>query len=352
MKVESTSFPLEKSRLTLVGRSRRGDGTSFAIPELKWRFDCGALIEGGGGDPLHIFLTHTHDDHITFLTRFQHKDKPPSIHLPFQAVPFVQAFLRAHQALVDMSLSEESLQSVNNTSSSLCKLCPVTPNEEFKIRQKGGDEYVVIPIEAEHRITCYGYRIYRNRKRLKDEYANLPSHEIGKLQKHGVVGLFEEFRESVLCYIGDTTHHVFEYNPQILQEHDLIVTECSYIDDKDLARAEKTKHTHWQHLKPIVEAYPQTMFVLTHFSLKYSALSLLEFFNNQTRQHQNVHPMLVQREIKQQWWNQNDGVPPECQCFRCQQNRVTDDCFGTIVESISSLFSFSESGYKITNLNK
>ena len=59
-----------------------------------------------------------------------------------------------------MSLSEESLQSVNNTSSSLCKLCPVTPNEEFKIRQKGGDEYVVIPIEAEHRITCYGYSIY------------------------------------------------------------------------------------------------------------------------------------------------------------------------------------------------
>ena len=69
------------------------------------------------------------------------------------------------------------------------------------------------------------------------------------------------------------------------------MTECSIIsqNDKDLAQAEEMKHTHWQHLKPIVEAYPQTMFVLTHFSLKHSALSLLEFFNEEMMQQWNVH---------------------------------------------------------------
>ena len=47
MRASTTSFELGPG-LTLVGRSRAGDGTSFAIPGVKWLFDCGALVHGQG----------------------------------------------------------------------------------------------------------------------------------------------------------------------------------------------------------------------------------------------------------------------------------------------------------------
>ncbi|KAL7578605.1 hypothetical protein ACA910_009756 [Epithemia clementina (nom. ined.)] len=336
--------------LTLVGRSRAGDGTSFAIPQLHWLFDCGALV---GEQPTHIFLTHTHSDHITFLTRFaaqmtnNAKQRPPTIYLPPAALPFVEAFLNAHQALVDLSSfppptvvdaaaatssdDEEIDQKSNHSNSQLSYykfLCPVAPGQEFKLHRRGGDEYAVIPIEADHRIVCNGYSIFRIRKRLKDEYRALPGHEIGRLRKQGVTGLYEEYREPVLCYIGDTTHRVFERHSEILQQHYVIVTECTFIGDnqKDMDRAEETKHSHWKFLKPIVQAHPQTFFVLIHFSLKYSNLTLIEFFNQEMEQAQcfNVHPMLLSQEIADEWSKQQQkqqtspSPPPTCRCFQCQ----------------------------------
>lgn len=335
IRVGSSSFPLFHRRggvlvddhLTLVGRSRAGNGTSFAIPELKWVFDCGALVLGGCSEPVHIFLTHTHADHITFLPHFQNENNPPSIHVPAEALPFIEAFLQAHQALIEMAPTTTG----NQKKKALCHLYPAIPNQEFRVRQRGGVEYVIIPIQAEHRIICNGYSIFRVRKRLKEEYANLPGHEIGKLRKQGTVGLYQECREPVLCYIGDTTHHVFERHLEILQQHFCIVTECSFITEKEIQRADETKHTHWKHLKPIVQAHPQTLFLLIHFSLRHSPLTLLEFFNEQMElgKCHNVHPMLVKQEIAEEWRkrfydnNRESGEsacppPPTCQCFRCK----------------------------------
>eukprot|EP00522_Entomoneis_paludosa_P003353 CAMPEP_0172472772 /NCGR_PEP_ID=MMETSP1065-20121228/68516_1 /TAXON_ID=265537 /ORGANISM="Amphiprora paludosa, Strain CCMP125" /LENGTH=359 /DNA_ID=CAMNT_0013230935 /DNA_START=12 /DNA_END=1091 /DNA_ORIENTATION=- len=317
LKVSSTSVELAPG-LTLVGRSRAGDGTSFAIPELKWTFDCGALVHGQ--DPQHIFLTHTHSDHVTFMPYHFQRGKqrtqtpPPTMYIPEQALPFVQAFLRSHHAMTE--LSNDATAELD-----LSSLQGVAAGQEILI-QRGGNKYTVTPLLAEHRVTCYGYSVSLTKNRLKTEYANLPGPEIGRLRKQNTTELYESFTEPLFCYIGDSTHRVFEQNPQILQQHSVVVTECSFLLDKDVARAEETKHTHWKNLKPIVQANPQTLFMLIHFSLKHSALQWMELFHSvQTKQGlRNVHPMLVEEEVKSQWKRSSPVLT--CQCFRCNTGVV------------------------------
>lgn len=55
-------FPHEIAKLTLIGRSRAADATGFYIPELCFALDAGAVACDQFG--YHIFITHTHTDHV------------------------------------------------------------------------------------------------------------------------------------------------------------------------------------------------------------------------------------------------------------------------------------------------
>jgi ribonuclease Z len=315
MLTKTTSLAVGRNgeRNTLVGRSRAGDGTCFAVPELKWMFDCGALIQGW--KPRVIFLTHTHSDHAHFLTHIKNEENPPLIYLPVEAESFVKAHLIAHQEMTDCMTEEESQQGVKYKVDYILR--PTKPGEEITFRQ-GGTEYVTRTLRMTHRIPCLGYSIFKMRSRLKDEYIGLPGREIGRLRKEGVE-VTVSYEEPLICFMGDTTGAVFSEHPEILKQHKVIVVECSFIYDEDIPRAEKTKHMHWNDLRPHLVAHPETLFVLTHFSLKYSSLSLRRFFREQG--YENVHPMLVQEEVVEEWnkkKNQDSGNAPMCNCGICR----------------------------------
>ena len=323
----SLVLPSASNKYSIRGRSRAGDGTTFVIPELKWMFDCGALIEGKGlRQPSIIWLTHTHSDHILTLAQICHsrrdgnakKKKPLPIYLPAGALPFVRNYLNAYDAMITMGVEDDSEANY--------ELIGVSPNEEINIRQAGKD-FIVRVVECVHRVECVGYSIWEQQHKLKEEYKGLPGKEIGKLKKEGVaIATMEE--NPVLCYLGDTTIGVFDKHPEILNQHSTIVVECSFLDDDNVANARRTKHMHWSDLRPIVDdrKHSKTLFVLTHFSLRYSILSLRNFFIG----HHNVHPMVVQSELLHEWQekrqissdnetNEQMG-PPSCDCFVCTVN--------------------------------
>jgi ribonuclease Z len=60
------------------------------------------------------------------------------------------------------------------------------------------------------------------------------------------------------------------------------VGECTFLHPDHRQTAWDRKHTHWGDLRPIVEANPQTHFVVTHFSLRYSDEEVLDFFRGVT----------------------------------------------------------------------
>ncbi|MEV5571743.1 hypothetical protein AB0L06_16960 [Spirillospora sp. NPDC052269] len=60
------------------------------------------------------------------------------------------------------------------------------------------------------------------------------------------------------------------------------ITECTYLDEDQRERADRVGHTLWSQLRPVVEAHPRTLFVLTHFSLRHSDADVLAFFQRQS----------------------------------------------------------------------
>eukprot|EP00797_Seminavis_robusta_P029852 Sro609_g174980.2 (220) ;mRNA; f:17041-17700 len=196
------------------------------------------------------------------------------------------------------------------------QLIGVTPHQEITIHQGGKDFYVKV-VECVHRVDCLGYSIWERQHKLKEEYRGLPGKEIGALRKSGVE-ITSVVERPLLCYMGDTTAGVFSKHPEILLQMPALVVECSFLDEDSLENAKRTKHMHWSELQPLVQGNPNTLFVLTHFSLKYSVLFLRNFF----LEYANVHPMLVESELQQEWKARqqksltNDSFPT-CRCFVC-----------------------------------
>ena len=135
-------------------------------------------------------------------------------------------------------------------------MIPSRVDEESTFRQK-----------CVYRIPRLGYSIYKQKVKLKVKYVGLPGPQLGRLRKDGVE-VTSSHRELMLMFLGDTTHKVFERYKNILEEHKVVVVECSFTDENDLERADTTKHMHWRALQPHVDANPEVLFVLIHFTLK------------------------------------------------------------------------------------
>ena len=315
-KSEKSNKPDRVPAFTLTGRSRAGDGTCWVIPELKWMFDCGALVRGW--KPKRLFLTHTHGDHVHYLTHMRksgnEKGASPVVLLPASSEPFVKAHLKAYQEMTENAEMQES----EGTRVLGLELRPTEPDRDIVFRQSGAD-YVCRTVACDHRIDCLGFSIFKMKNVLKEEYAGLPGQEIGRLRKEGVpVTTSEEV--PFFCYLGDTTAAVFERNPLLLQQHKVVMVECTFIEDASLERAKETKHMHWTSLRPFIEEHPSTLFVLTHFSLKYTSLELRNFFRDNSK-HSNIHPMLMEREVESEWQRAGmDGKMPMCTCFECSRS--------------------------------
>jgi ribonuclease Z len=350
-----------RETVTLVGRSRAGEATSFAIPELKWMFDCGALIQGW--KPRILFLTHTHVDHVHMLPLLLAISATPTtqVFLPARAVPLVQRFLQAHHDLTEFNTDDtcadehDSAEEPPSPSASFStsmstsletpqmpqyNLIPVNPNDTFyadcqgnySVDENYNSHYVIKTVACDHRIDCIGYSIYRIRHVLKDEYTSLSTAEIRQLRRQGTA-VTTPVHQSFVCYLGDTTNKVWETHPEILRDQSQIIIECSFLDTRDFDRARKTQHMLWQHLKPIVESHSHILFVLIHFSLKYKEGYIRDFFQRESL-HGNLHPMLAdvnsvsqqqqQAQSAQQESNENGKATEtrtgeiRCTCFVCK----------------------------------
>ena len=325
----TTAQRSKPSQYTLNGRSRAGDATTLIIPELKWMFDCGTLI-GGAKLPRTLFITHTHADHIQFLTRILldttggNASQPPTVYIPEESLSYVKNYIHAFQQMINCHdiVADDNDQDLRLISSNLQ---PLKPNQDFYVAN-GGRQFRIHTLSMIHRIPCLGYSIYQIQKKLKPEYMGLSGHEIRELKKSGIEITTEE-EIPFLCIMGDTTAQVFHTYPNIMKEHTTIVTECTFLYDDEMSyeRSQKTKHTHWKDLQPMIALHPNTMFYLIHFSLKYSTLEIRNFFLQQG--YDNIHPMLVETEIEREWIKTKkkdhekvceDDAPPKCQCWICR----------------------------------
>ncbi|MFI6288904.1 MBL fold metallo-hydrolase [Streptomyces sp. NPDC051018] len=262
------------TEFTLTGYSRANDKTFFHIPELRCGLDAG-LCEGRQVDT--VLLTHTHHDHVRDLD-FLAARAGTEIYLPAAAVPYAESFLRASGELNHGAGYDPGLAGGH-------RLHGVGQGDEFRFGRRG---HRVRVVECEHKVPCVGYAVSETGKALRPEYEELRRSlvsegrggEFGRIvagrRKEGAE-VEQEVHKPLFAFLGDTHVRVFERNPWLLT-YPVVITECTFLYDSELDRAERVGHTVWSLLRPFVEAHPETLFVLTHFSLRHSDREVVDFF--------------------------------------------------------------------------
>lgn len=264
---------------TLNGYSRADDKTFFHIPELRCSLDAG-LCEGRQVDT--VLLTHTHLDHVKDLD-FLASRAGTDVYLPAEAVPYVESFLRVSAELNHGPGYDPNLAGGH-------RLHGVGQDDEFRFGRRAHHVRVVA---CEHKVPCVGYAVSEIGKELLPEYAQLRrsllaerrGSEFGRIvagrRKEGAE-IEREVRRPLFAFLGDTHVNVFERNPWLFA-YPVVITECTFLHDTEAQRAEQVGHTVWSRLRPVVEAHPNTLFVLTHFSLRHSDPYILKFFEQEGR---------------------------------------------------------------------
>ncbi|MBB6346536.1 MBL fold metallo-hydrolase [Nonomuraea muscovyensis] len=269
------TWKLPGTRLSLTGCSRANDKTFFHVPELKLALDAG-LVEGRQVDT--VLLTHTHLDHSKDLDFLATRPTGVDIYVPEEALPYVRRYLRATTELNQVAAFAPALAAE-------ARVHGVRPGQEFSFGRH--DSHTVRIVQTEHKVPSVGYGVAENRRALLPEMeelkATLDPAEFGRLiagRRRQGIAVDRQVQRPLFAYLGDTHADALGRSRWIF-DYPVIITECTYLDDAELERARRVGHTVWSRLRPYVQAHPDTLFVLTHFSLRYSDREVLAFFERE-----------------------------------------------------------------------
>lgn len=248
---------------TLEGYSRAAEKTFLYIPEMKLGLDCGTV---SGRQPQYTLLTHGHDDHSRDIPWVSQKENA-QIWSPKRLVPYLENFIKYSAEVNFCEPFDRSYRSYT--------IHGVDAGEEFELN----DRFSIKVIQCFHSVPSIGYAIREKRSKLKPEYHGMPGAEIAKLRKSGVQ-VSENLLVPFFVFLGDTSVKVFQ--DEYIFQFPYVICECTWIFGEDeLERTEVDGHVHWDLLWPIVQSHPNTHFILTHFSLRYSVEEIVDFLETE-----------------------------------------------------------------------
>jgi len=246
---------------TMEGYSRAADRTFLYIAELKLGLDAGGVC---GRQARWTFLTHGHDDHSKDIVWVSAREGS-QIYCPTQIVPFIENHIKHSVQLNDCKPFD--------TSNVPFTLHGLLPGDEFEFNYR----WSVRAIECFHKVPSIGFAVREKRSKLKPEYSALTGAEIAVLRKAGTV-VSQDMLIPTFVFLGDTGIEVFK--DEYLWEFPYVICECTFLwGEEELARTFVDGHIHWSQLWPIVVQQPQTHFVLTHFSHRYSVEEIVTFLD-------------------------------------------------------------------------
>lgn len=324
-RILSEQIPIKGTKWTIVGDSWAARHTMLYIPELGISLDIGKESEQ---HPTHIFITHSHCDHTKGLA--SHLLEPigtPIIILPKPSSDSIKRMVEHYHKstkhndnvqikceYIDVSISNE-----NNMENPvfLSKLLTIK-NIPFKIEL----------FKCNHSVPTTGYGFIEQRSKLDDKYHNMSQEEINECKREGK-NVTKIIEIPHFCYLGDTTHHVFYIDKNCtmpnenLEKYGTIIVECTFLYPDDLRQAKKTKHMHWDNLRPYILSHPNINFVLYHFSAKYKPQKITDFFkiNNLN----NIFPLIHDEE--DHWINRI--------IEKLKNGELSDNLKGKLLESIN-----------------
>jgi ribonuclease Z len=242
----------------ILGASLAGEESFLVAPELNLAFDVGrAPREVIAVD--HVFLTHGHMDHAAgiayyFAQRMFLDNDPGHLYLPEGLVEPVRELLRVWGE-IDGHEPPANIHSA-------------TPGQDHQIRR----DLVVRtfrvnhPCRRNHRgmIDGLGFAAIEVRRKLKEEYRDLPGPRLVELKQQGVE-ITRRIELPLVAYCGDTAPGDF-LDLDHVRNAQVLLLECTFIDPEHLERARAGYHFHISYLREVLPRLKNERIVLTHMS--------------------------------------------------------------------------------------
>jgi ribonuclease Z len=163
--------------------------------------------------------------------------------------------------------------------------CLGTPSNSTRFSQAHLQKWSVRIIQCFHKVPSIGYAVSEIRQKLKPEYVGRSGVELAQLRKAGEQ-ISQEVSLPKFVFLGDTSTQVFNdevlvTDAQSIFEFPHVICECTWLFGADeLVRTAVDGHVHWEQLWPIIKAHPNTHFILTHFSHRYTVPEIVEFLDS------------------------------------------------------------------------
>ena len=251
---------IKTEHFTIEGRSRAGQETYFRVRELGIALDIGRGPDLIIGVP-NVFVTHAHLDHAHGIPYYAGQRKmqdmaPGRVFVPAESADDFRALMAIHERLEGVEYDIE--------------IVGVAAGETIRLSRT----LEVRAHRATHRVAARAYEFVDVRHRLKHEYAALGGEAIAELRSRGVE-VAEPYRQSILCYTGDTDRGILAENEAIFKSEVLMI-ECSFVAEGHQSRAAMYRHIHFDDLSEFAERFENRLIVLTHFSRRYSRQQIQE----------------------------------------------------------------------------
>lgn len=239
--------------------------------DLKIAFDMGYSIPQSISCA-NVFISHGHMDHIGGVTNHASKRGLYGMRKARYFVPphLVENLMAVTKANCAMAETTDALEDVN--------ILPFGLDETVSLP----NNYYMRAFPTVHRIPSQGYILYKQTKKLKQQYVGQSSAAIAELHRDNVP-IHDIIATAEVAFTGDTMIEVFlnPPNPDLLRVK-LLIVEATFIDHSEKAdniqKAREFGHIHLQEISDNAHLFRDVKYILLiHFSTKYSAEYIQQF---------------------------------------------------------------------------
>ncbi|CAH6421369.1 Hypothetical protein KVN_LOCUS240 [uncultured virus] len=259
-------------------KSIAGHGTCVYIKELKIAFDMGIMIDSWVHNVDNVFISHGHCDHIGSLhfhgrfRRLYKLDKIANYYLPSYCI---DNFNKLYQCIASMDkgihdttkfIYDKSHYNIISSDSLIKENCYINPGLYMK------------SYEMKHKIKNFGYCLFNQKKKLKQDFINFSKNEIIELKKKNIE-ISDIISEPLIAYSGDTTIDGILQYPDFLKAK-LLIMECSFYDDEvNPDESNKRGHIHIEDIKRNEDKFLNEKILLIHISYSYKKKYVLDIID-------------------------------------------------------------------------